>query len=116
PSRVADNLFWLGRHAERAEAMVRHLRSCIVRLTNDLEPGGISELTNLVAALSDAAPTLPSAKDVGHVQLIESLRGELTGWIFDARCPGALAHTLEALRATASQVRDRLSIDGWRIV
>ena len=27
PSRVADNLFWLGRHIERAEQTVRLLRS-----------------------------------------------------------------------------------------
>ncbi len=32
------------------------------------------------------------------------------------RTAGALAHTLRALRATASQVRDRLSLDSWRIV
>ena len=27
PSRVADDLFWLGRYAERAERVVRVLRS-----------------------------------------------------------------------------------------
>jgi uncharacterized circularly permuted ATP-grasp superfamily protein len=41
PSRVADNLFWLGRHAERAEAIVRHLRSCVVRLSSEVEPAGL---------------------------------------------------------------------------
>src|SRR5688572_932964 len=33
PSRVADNLFWLGRHAERAEHSVRLLRAVFARLT-----------------------------------------------------------------------------------
>ncbi len=59
PSRVADNLFWLGRNAERAEAMVRHLRSCIVRLTNDLEPTGLTEIVELVAAFSDTPRNCP---------------------------------------------------------
>ena len=27
PSRAADNLYWLGRFVERAERMVRHLRT-----------------------------------------------------------------------------------------
>jgi len=35
PSRVADNLFWLGRYAERAEGTARLLRSVIMRLTED---------------------------------------------------------------------------------
>src|SRR5207247_306531 len=32
PSRVADNLFWLGRYAERAEDRVRLLRTVLSRL------------------------------------------------------------------------------------
>ncbi len=98
PSRVADNLFWLGRHAERAEAIVRHLRSCIVRLTNDLELAGVSELHDLVAALSDAPHGLPLPGQIDSSQLVEAIRQEVTGWLFDARRPGALAHTLEILR------------------
>jgi uncharacterized alpha-E superfamily protein len=31
PSRAADNLFWLGRHAERAEGMTRLLRGVVTR-------------------------------------------------------------------------------------
>ncbi len=32
PSRVADNLFWLGRYAERAENIARLLRTLISRV------------------------------------------------------------------------------------
>ena len=32
PSRVADNLFWLGRYAERAENIARLLRTLITRV------------------------------------------------------------------------------------
>jgi len=116
PSRVAENLFWLGRHAERAEAMVRHLRSCIARLTNDLEPAGVTEMFELVAALSDSPPALPTPPIDSDSHALDPLRLEVTGWIFDMQRPEALAQTLEALHNTASQVRDRLSVDGWRIV
>ncbi|HTQ37654.1 MAG TPA: circularly permuted type 2 ATP-grasp protein [Pirellulales bacterium] len=118
PSRTADNLFWLGRHAERAEAMVRHLRSCIVRLTSDLEPTGLAELFDLVAALTDVpgAAALPSFGPERNTEVVSSLRQEVIRWLFDAQRPGALAYTLEALHSKASQVRDRLSVDGWRIV
>jgi uncharacterized circularly permuted ATP-grasp superfamily protein/uncharacterized alpha-E superfamily protein len=116
PSRVADYLYWLGRHAERAEFMVRHLRSCLVRLTNDLEPAGVSELVQLVDALSDGEPPSPRDGDVVDDAVIDALRQEVIDWLFDASRPGALAHTLEAHFNAASQVRDRLSVDSWRIV
>src|SRR5262249_17799377 len=35
PSRVADNMFWLGRHVERAESLVRLLRPLLMRLTGE---------------------------------------------------------------------------------
>src|SRR4029077_20446742 len=51
PSRVADNLFWLGRHAERAEHTMRLLRSVVVRLTHEDTTDGKSELVAPVQVL-----------------------------------------------------------------
>ena len=44
PSRVADNLFWLGRHAERAEHTVRLLRSLVAHLTREDTTEDVPEL------------------------------------------------------------------------
>jgi uncharacterized circularly permuted ATP-grasp superfamily protein/uncharacterized alpha-E superfamily protein len=115
PSRIADNLFWLGRHAERAEAMARHLRSATVRLTSDVEPN-LNEVFQLVDALSDIPGGLPRIGQVSDAELTDRLRQTLVEWLFLAERAGALANTLHGLRNTASQVRDRLSIDGWRII
>ena len=49
PSRVADNLFWLGRYVERAEGTARLLRGILARLAD----GGSGER----ARAADAAPT-----------------------------------------------------------
>ena len=35
PSRAADNLFWIGRHSERAEGLARLLRSLLIRLNDE---------------------------------------------------------------------------------
>ena len=51
PSRVADNLFWLGRHVERAEAAARLLRSIFTRLVSESASLGSPELPALVRAL-----------------------------------------------------------------
>src|SRR6185436_10295891 len=50
PSRVAENLFWLGRHAERAEHAIRLLRSVVARLT-DLDTTDPVELLALLRML-----------------------------------------------------------------
>ena len=56
PSRVADNLYWLGRHVERAEGSVRLLRSIVVRLTSESEPANLPELSVAVAGFGRAGP------------------------------------------------------------
>ena len=40
PSRLADNFFWLGRYAERADATARLLRSALRRFTPERDGGG----------------------------------------------------------------------------
>src|SRR5258706_16432962 len=54
PSRVADNLYWLGRYAERADAMARLARTAVARLPDGAEPAD-----SLVAALRAPAPPPP---------------------------------------------------------
>ncbi len=113
PSRAADNLFWLGRHVERAEGQVRHLRSALVRMTNELDPTRLAELTILIHALTDVSDGFANHPPP---QPLEPLRREALAFVFDDRRPIGLVSTLESLRHTASLVRDRLSIDCWRIV
>lgn len=116
PSRVADDLFWMGRHAERAEAMVRHLRSCAARLTSDFDPAGLAEVAVLVGAISDAGFDASAFATGSDAEAHAALSREILPWLFDAQRAGALAHTLSALFRTGARVRDRLSVDGWRIL
>ncbi|MBC7853623.1 MAG: circularly permuted type 2 ATP-grasp protein, partial [Pirellulaceae bacterium] len=115
PSRVADNLYWLGRYVERTEGIIRHLRSAVVRLTNDLEPGGLTELWLLVQALSEVGESPLPASPAASQDPFEDLRSEVSTLTFDER-PLGLQSSLQSLRRTATLVRDRLSLDSWRIV
>jgi uncharacterized alpha-E superfamily protein len=87
----------------------------MVRLTSDVEPN-LNEVSQLVDALSDISGGLPRIGQAGDAELADRLRQSLVEWLFLTERPGALANTLHGLRRTASQVRDRLSIDGWRII
>ena len=52
PSRVADNLYWLGRYAERAEGLARLLRAVLIRLIESSEMVDSSELPVLLRAVT----------------------------------------------------------------
>ena len=52
PSRVADNLFWLGRQIERADGSARLLRTILSRLTSEHEIAGLPELNPLLRCLA----------------------------------------------------------------
>ena len=137
PSRAADDLFWLGRYAERAEGMVRLLRAILVRLT---EKSGLSEAPELPlllrallhpvsgygaageAAEPDPANAPPGYRGNSSLSLWRSGSGpstldmELLTLVFDAGRIGSLRDTLASLRRVAACVRDRVSLDTWRIL
>lgn len=88
PARAADNLFWLGRYVERAEAQIRLLRAWHLRLSETDDP--------------DA----PLLADLGDY---------MAGWGLDTRerLADVLHLTLGSAITSASKLRDRFSVDGW---
>ncbi len=106
PSRVADNLYWLGRYMERAEAQVRLARGIAVRLS-DQSIEDSPEFSRLLAAfLGEDMAGAPAAE-------IES---RVIAALIDQREPFGLQSALSNIHRLASLVRDRISIDTWRII
>jgi uncharacterized circularly permuted ATP-grasp superfamily protein/uncharacterized alpha-E superfamily protein len=113
PSRVADNLFWLGRYAERAEHTMRLLRGTVTRLTDADRTEDAAELLALLGVLVRLT-LLPER--FAKPMPIRTLEQDLLALMFRQDPPAALRHTLTDLRRIASAVRDRLSADTWRIL
>jgi uncharacterized circularly permuted ATP-grasp superfamily protein/uncharacterized alpha-E superfamily protein len=119
PSRVADNLFWLGRYAERAEGLARLGRVITARLGESPAEGGPAiELGPLVRALVAQANI-----QVGPTPVPDAGPGALALWeaavlsaLRDPAPAGGLPATLQALQRTARECRDRLSSDSWRML
>jgi uncharacterized circularly permuted ATP-grasp superfamily protein/uncharacterized alpha-E superfamily protein len=104
PSRAMDNLFWLGRYAERTENLVRVLRAVVARAGE--EPATAADIARkLLTPFSQA-----SAAD-GAVGLGAQLQSLIHG-----RKAGGLKHLLARVENSARSVRDRLSLDTWRAV
>ncbi len=114
PSNAADNLFWLGRYAERAEDTMRVLRGIVRRLTEDTGVAGdlqaIARLVNALLAKTGAAAVPEGAAESVTKEAVEAALRRL---LFDAELPHGVQDTLSSLLRTASLVRDRLSVDAW---
>ncbi len=119
PSRVADNLFWLGRYSERADAIARLARTVSARLAEqpDVDRAREGELGPLLAALRQqthaaaagaVAPTDP--------QFLRSIERELLDAVFATDHPGTLRSAIDATHRVGRVVRDRISTDTWRIL
>ncbi len=114
PSRIADNLFWLGRYVERAESLLRLLRVVLERMTEQSSFGDVPELPILLRALAHAvrSETEPPASEIQDP--IRWFDESLAPILFDVEKPGSLAGTIAAIQRIASMVRDRISLDLWR--
>jgi uncharacterized circularly permuted ATP-grasp superfamily protein/uncharacterized alpha-E superfamily protein len=116
PSRVADHLYWLGRHAERTEGAARLVRSIIARLTSETALSSPQSITALLQALSGQGRVRPEFAVLFADERIDQLESELLAFVFDATRSGSLAAMLASLHRAAAVVRDRISIDSWRIL
>ncbi|WP_447968497.1 circularly permuted type 2 ATP-grasp protein [Nitrospira sp. M1] len=117
PSRTADNFFWFGRYLERAEGAIRVLRSLVERLSGASELGADPEMLNRLVSLlvvqEHLSPRRARRVLVGGAKAVER---ELRTILFDPDSPDGLAKILMNVRLTADRVRERLSIDTWKIL
>ncbi|QDT09534.1 hypothetical protein K239x_14800 [Planctomycetes bacterium K23_9] len=116
PSRVAEHLFWMGRYAERAEAIARLLRTVLLRLNGERNADELNELPRLVAALAAMGQIDPDyAIDFLNTNFPRP-EDILPRSVFDPSQPRGLVRTIELMQRSAMSVRDRLSLDAYRIV
>jgi uncharacterized circularly permuted ATP-grasp superfamily protein/uncharacterized alpha-E superfamily protein len=117
PSRVADSLFWLGRYVERADGALRLLRSLVMRLGGEMAASRhLVRPERIVALLVSQKHLAPKrgkrAVDEGRA----AVERELWAVIFDPESRDGLATVLGHVRRNAASVRERLSLDAFRIL
>ncbi len=121
PSRAAENLFWVGRYAERAEASARLLRVILNNL-NEADPFGPDDeiageiLPFLLRALTHITMTYPGFVGKGSRKRLASPAAELRAVAQAAERPGSLAFNLRSMVQSAYAVRDLWSSDTWRVI
>ncbi len=105
--RILEDMFWVGRYAERAEDMLRLVLAAHVLAedyrTRPRTTGGMS-LEIMLGVLASLAGR--SSDDLGQ---------EFRSVLLDADREGSAAQSLSALRDALAGVRDQLSLDVWRV-
>ena len=110
PSRAMDNLFWLGRYAERTESFVRILRAVAARVGD--EPAGALDVARKLLIPFSQASDAPIEAIADEHELAE----ELQVLIYSPKHSRGLQRLLSRVEQTAWSVRDRLSLDTWRTI
>ena len=109
PSRAADNLFWLGRYAERAEGLVRLLRGILVRSARKI---GRRRSARIAVSVAGPGPAFPAAvadaRKLSHQPYAEHFVRDV---LFDDEKQGSLIADL-ALAAPGGGHGPRSHFDG----
>ena len=113
PSRVVENLFWLGRYAERVEDTTRLLRTALSRLAGEGGPGEEEELCALARWLTRTELLPPR---FGGRFTPAELASALRELVFERNRLGTVRDLLGRVNFLTLSVRDRLSGDTWRIL
>ncbi|MGQ0630821.1 MAG: circularly permuted type 2 ATP-grasp protein [Sporichthyaceae bacterium] len=117
--RVTEDMFWLGRYAERAEDTARLLRAVIDRWAdfhNSPENAGAAALAALLGALTEVTATAPGFTGVGADTRFAAHADELLAILLNANRPGTLAYGVRRLTDVCGDVREQLSTDTWLVL
>ncbi|MDX1812609.1 MAG: circularly permuted type 2 ATP-grasp protein, partial [Gammaproteobacteria bacterium] len=101
PSRSADNLFWVGRYAERAEGSARLFRSVLQKLRESREikdPNDMVCLYHMLRALTHLTGSYPGFTGKDADKKLHSPREELLSLARDPNRNGSIAYTLLAFK------------------
>src|SRR5580700_646708 len=110
PSRAADNLFWLGRYLERAEATLRLVRVLAASPRDPVKGSSpvlhsverIQRLLVAWGAISQTTRTQPAKIAVEALQSEDKF--------------GSALSLVRSAQRTATSLRERLSPDAWQVI
>jgi uncharacterized circularly permuted ATP-grasp superfamily protein/uncharacterized alpha-E superfamily protein len=111
PSRAADNLFWFGRYLEREEATLRLIRCICSRAVDPDTPAdsarqSLERLKALLVAWGAAPPEM--------VKGPSALASDMA--LRDEKRSGSALSIARSARHAASVIRERLTVETWRLI
>ncbi|MEO6079607.1 MAG: circularly permuted type 2 ATP-grasp protein [Steroidobacteraceae bacterium] len=105
PSRLAENLYWLGRYQERCDDMARLLRQTLGLKLQDSDDEENAQ-----------QPLEELARQTGLIGDDEDVEQALLTATLSQEEPGSLPVNLKSLQQVAFHLRERMSLDNWRVL
>jgi hypothetical protein len=115
PSRVAENLLWLGRYAERVEGNARFVRALLPSLSGEEDFGRAVSLETATSLLTGLGYLPPETAKASLGEQFWQVQRWLTEMVFDSSQTSILRWNLKEMRRTAWHLKERLSLDTWRV-
>lgn len=118
-SRVAENLFWVGRYAERTEGSIRLLRTTVKKLyiNPDINnPHYKNSLHAVLRGLTNITNTYPGFLNKESDALLKTPDSELLSLMLDEERLGSIANNQRSLIQAGYSVRNLWSSDTWRVM
>ena len=119
PSRTAENLFWVGRYAERVLGNARFLRTAMQTVAEGnklLNDNDIQTEHILLKAVTHYTFTYPGFVGDGSKKRLSDSWNELKSIVFDKNKAGGLANNFILFNKAVYAVRDHWSSDTWRVL
>jgi len=120
PSRLLDDIYWLGRYVERCDCTARLARAGIERATLEAAPDAPLALGAILDALqrSGVTPAVAEGKVAEARAGAPTTPAEavLLRVLFDADSPNNLRGILRRVHELTLGVRSRLSRDAWHVL
>lgn len=112
-SRAAENLFWAGRYAERAENTVRLCRQILGSIESNSETD--DRTLAMIGSLARWFGLVPAQTPSPQVSL-RVFERSLVSTLADPSCASGVGQTLASHARAANENRNRLSNDHWRTI
>ncbi|MCS6972079.1 MAG: circularly permuted type 2 ATP-grasp protein, partial [Leptospiraceae bacterium] len=116
PSRIADNIFWMARYAERAENTARLLRNAVSCLMHTEELVAPTQIAALLQLVTHTTAEYPGFAGDDSADLLQHPEIELARLVYDPQPSGGVRFNIQSLIRTAQNLRDNLSDDMRRII
>ncbi|TGJ98191.1 carboxylate--amine ligase [Leptospira langatensis] len=111
PSRVADNMFWMGRYAERAENMSRLLRETVHKILEAEETYEKEQFSLLLGVVDQLSGFSTQFFDQNGADSLDTVREKVFALATSPHSSGSIRHDLNFFVGSSKAVRDRISDD-----
>jgi uncharacterized circularly permuted ATP-grasp superfamily protein/uncharacterized alpha-E superfamily protein len=116
PSRAAENLFWVGRYAQRIIRISRFMRMVLRNLTQSSSSADSESVKALLRTVTHLTSSYPGFLEDGEDMPLPRKFDAMHQLFCDVNFPGSIVSNVNNLLRATYAVRDKWTVDNWKII